>query len=127
MPYFFTAHFLHAILILSKLLLFQHPAWDRQYVASVLDLPSIIETIIAKADANVQRPGIHHVPEIFRLLAPRLRVFKEFHVLWKAQSEGEGVDQGEGDALTNERLQEMIEDLALQFPGDASWQDFMFG
>ncbi|PMD37794.1 hypothetical protein L207DRAFT_532050 [Hyaloscypha variabilis F] len=127
MPYFFTAHFLHAFLILSKLLLFQHPAWDRQYVASVLDLPSIIETIIAKADANIQRPGIHHVPEIFRLLAPRLRVFKEFHVLWKAQSEGEGVDQGEGDALTNERLQEMIEDLALQFPGDASWQDFMFG
>ncbi len=99
----------------------------------MLDLPSIIETIIAKADANVQRPGIHHVPEIFRLLAPRLRVFKEFHVLWKAQSEreglveGEGVGQGGSDALTNERLQEMIEDLALQFPGDASWQDFMFG
>jgi len=130
MPYFYTAHFSHAILILGKLLLFQDPAWDRQYVASVLDLPSIIETVITKTEMNVQREGIHHVPEIFKLLAPRLRVFKEFHVMRKAQSENEMLGLGTGqidDGLTNERLQEMMEDLALQFPEDASWQDFMFG
>ena len=73
MPYFFYAHFLHAIMILSKLLLFQDPNWDGQYVASVLDLPTISETLITKIEVDIQTP--FHVPEMFRLLAPRLRVF----------------------------------------------------
>ncbi|KAE9364158.1 hypothetical protein N431DRAFT_549798 [Stipitochalara longipes BDJ] len=134
MPYVFTAQFMHATITLSKLLYFQDPAWDRQYVASVLDLPTIIETLISKVDDSVQKPGIHHVPEIFKLLAPRMRVFKEFHeVAWKSRSEREldvllpSTGQMDVDALTNERLQEMIDDIALQFPSDASWQDFMFG
>ena len=95
----------------------------------MLELPFIIETVIAKTDMNVHREGVYYVPQIFKLLAPRLRVFKEFHVMWKAQSESEGnvlASEGQSnDAITNEKLQEMIEDIALQFLDDASWQDFV--
>jgi hypothetical protein len=117
-------------MILSKLLLFQDPNWDCQYVASVLDLPTIIETSISKTEVNIQMP--FHVPEMFRLLAPRLRVYKKLHeVMLKGQSEREGEvllpNQFNVNLLTNERLQEMISDITFQFPNNASWQDFMFG
>lgn len=70
---------------------------------------------------------------MFRLLVPRLRVFKQlYEVMYKGQSEREregGVltqNQIDVDSPTDERLQEIISDIAFQFPSNASWQDFMF-
>jgi hypothetical protein len=130
MPYFFIAHFLHAIMVLSKLLLFQDPNWDCQYVASVLDLPTIIETVASKTEVDNQMP--FHVPEMFRLLAPRLRVFNRLHeVMLKGQGGREREvllsNQIDVGSPTDERLQQMISDIAFQFLNNVSWQDFMFG
>lgn len=119
----------HALAVLSKLHLYVDPSWDRSYVSSVIDFPTIVDHLCSKLDIGTRAA---RGPEMVRLFIPHIRVLKDLHeILCAALAEKERVQSvltpGDFDvrALPEEQFQELLAVMVSQFPNDGAWLDFM--
>ncbi|GAD92710.1 hypothetical protein ANI_1_718024 [Paecilomyces variotii No. 5] len=139
LPYPLWSQLGHAIIVLSKLSLFNGEGWDHEYVRSQLDFCEVLNTFDRKLEeAREYSRRVSQeddaafpmdIPEIFVKLTPSLQQIKECHKA-RLQAQMSRTEQTEGRSL-DDTISGSSDDLVIpdtaglfEFLDDSFWRQF---
>lgn len=139
LPYPLWSQLGHAIIVLSKLSLFNGEGWDQEYVRSQMDFFEVLSTFDQKLEeareysrstsqASISELSMD-IPEIFVKLTPNLQQMKECHkARLQAQTSTteqiQGPSRGDSGSASSDDL--VVPDTAglFEFLDDSFWRQF---
>ncbi|KAJ9260815.1 transcriptional regulator family: Fungal Specific TF [Paecilomyces variotii] len=139
LPYPLWSQLGHAIIVLSKLSLFNGEGWDQEYVRSQMDFFEVLSTFDQKLEeareysrstsqASISELSMD-IPEIFVKLTPNLQQMKECHkARLQAQTstteQTQGPPRGDSGSASSDDL--VVPDTAglFEFLDDSFWRQF---
>ncbi|KAJ9297657.1 transcriptional regulator family: Fungal Specific TF [Paecilomyces variotii] len=139
LPYPLWSQLGHAIIVLSKLSLFNGEGWDQEYVRSQMDFFEVLSTFGQKLEEareysrSISQAGISElsmdIPEIFVKLTPNLQQMKDCHkariqAQTSATDETRGPSRGDSGSASSDDL--VVPDTAglFEFLEDSFWRQF---
>lgn len=129
-PYPVYASFLHALGVLSRLLLYSDDNWDREYARSIIDFPTAIEISVGKLEEVVKTYGNasslpYRIPAAYARVVPRVTIMKQIHELRRTalESRKESGESAFTDIFPSSH--ELLQEMNFLWPGDVSWQQFI--
>jgi hypothetical protein len=97
-PYPVYASFMHALGVLSRLLLYSGDNWDREYARSIIDFPTAIEISVGKLEEVVKCYGNaslpYKIPAAYARVVPRVTIMREIHELRRTALESKKESDG---------------------------------